>query len=126
MCAGVSRFGRVTRDSDSELCPSCELARRLQWQKRWRRLPYGCLVAVLEGKLGRPADIQERLPPDSPLYALVSKDGIGSPFYVEVRSNNPNSDRGNFYGYSGQAFDKEKAMEIGYGLYHRHKREKGL
>ena len=111
-------------ESDSEICPRCELARRLKWQKLWRRLPYGAWWQPWKESWVAP-DIPERLPPDSP-YVHAIKDGIGSPFYVKVRSNNPNSDRGNFYGYSDQAFDKEKAMELGYGLYHRHKREKGL
>ena len=105
------------RDSVSELCPSCEMARRLQWQKRWRRMPAGAWWQFWKESWVAP-QIPERLPPDT-LYALVSKDGIGSPYLVQIMSKDGDLNRGQTDTYAGQISGKEQAFDLAYKMYHQ-------
>ena len=106
------------RESGSELCPSCEMGRQLQWRKLWRRLPAGSWWQVWKESEVAP-DHPEHLPPDAP-YVRIHKDSIGGPFRAEV-VNRDHTERN-----TGQAYGKWNARELAYDLYHKRIREEGI
>ena len=118
-CPMCGRF-TLWKGFRSELCPSCEKGRQLQWRKLWRKLPAGSWWQFWKESWVAPNE-PRNLPPDS-TYAHISKDGIISPYRVEIRNNSRRIYPEHNEKLSGQADDRDRAFKLAYDLYHKHKR----